>query len=605
MRPIDTIKANKIIEWAFNNKQPPFRIELYPTAYCNLFCKFCFANTLRKYSNKISTKRLYEIVKQGLDAGVEEWIIAGAGEPFCKPETSLKIMEMIKEKSRYGSINTNGTLFTYNLIKALIEMQWDQVLFSIDAPVKEIHDYLRGQKGVFKKAREALLLFKNLKKKYKSDLPVTAITMVITNKTYNLIDEMVKFAINTGCTFLGLINLQILIPSHNKLKLTDKMIDELFMSFERAKKIAKKAGLSTDIDSIMDKNLFKSAYNMDKLLINLNNRNDKCINSSNPSSEYESIATNKVPSSENPLIEFDTRFLNLPCYTPWFNLVINPFGQIGTCSICQWDYDLNKHSVYEAWHSEIFESLRTSILNKEIFKFCKGCSSNLFTKNIETKKTLLNALETKLLTLADKYKLSTIVNTFEKFFDKVTAYRNIARICLKQNKPSTALKYIKKAFNLSASPEDGRTCAMILKSLDKLNEAEQILLKNKNDYWNLIELGHIYLKKKLLNKAESYFLKAGTLNRTNSFYLTGLGYVFLEKKDFLKAIQYFKKAFKFDKSNSDGWCRYGLMLCYQLINEKKKAIYWAQHAFRILPKDTPLSENVKAFLNSNNNQSTI
>ena len=127
--------TKRIVKYFLKNETPPpSRIELNPTNNCNLRCLHCELRGRPPYrpDEEIPEKRYKEIVREGIKLGVLAFNIVGGGEPLSRFDTTLMIMNEIKKNGAFGSINTNGTLFTRESIKRLVEIEWDEIRFSID-----------------------------------------------------------------------------------------------------------------------------------------------------------------------------------------------------------------------------------------------------------------------------------------------------------------------------------------------------------------------------------------------------------------------------------------------------------------------------------------
>ena len=152
------ISVSRLKKWMKGEKMGPVRIDIEPTACCNLKCKFCWQRNDKKlewcnYSNLISKERLKEIVKEGSALGVREWQIAGGWEPTANMEKTYPMLKLIKKHDMHGCITTNGTGFTKDQIKNLVAMGWDQILFSVEGPDAETHDSLTQVEGSFEKVK--------------------------------------------------------------------------------------------------------------------------------------------------------------------------------------------------------------------------------------------------------------------------------------------------------------------------------------------------------------------------------------------------------------------------------------------------------------------
>ena len=87
--------------------------------------------------------------------GVQEVFVLGGGEHFVHVGI-MHILETIKELGLYGILTTNGTLINKERSQQLLDMQWDEIHFSIDGATSSTHDTLRGKRGSFKKTVSTL-----------------------------------------------------------------------------------------------------------------------------------------------------------------------------------------------------------------------------------------------------------------------------------------------------------------------------------------------------------------------------------------------------------------------------------------------------------------
>lgn len=190
--------------WSEGKEAPPLHIDIEPTSSCNLRCKFCWTRSKERVKNcqylrTLTNKKLLEIVNEAAKLGVKEWEIAGGWEPMFKPNAVFKIMTLIKKYGMYGSITTNGNLFTRNMIKKLVEIGWDRILFSLEGPDAETHDFLTQVKGSFKRETRNIRLFNEWKEKLGKKKPLYSIHSVLTNKNYDKLERMIELGKELGC----------------------------------------------------------------------------------------------------------------------------------------------------------------------------------------------------------------------------------------------------------------------------------------------------------------------------------------------------------------------------------------------------------------------
>lgn len=193
-------------------------VQLEITGSCNMHCKHCRAADLPKQIiDKDQMSKIIDflnIVKSD-DLRVN---ISG-GEPFLHPYL-IDCLSMLKNNSiDKFVITTNASLVTDSILKKLDKLELSHLCLqvSIDSIDKNVHNAFRGFPNAFEKCEEVLEKIKNYKNIESS------IRMTITENTINEIDDMIKFAINKGCS---LISFGSVIPFGNasdcKLSFLDK-----------------------------------------------------------------------------------------------------------------------------------------------------------------------------------------------------------------------------------------------------------------------------------------------------------------------------------------------------------------------------------------------
>jgi len=362
-------EAVRRLEMWYNGKRaPPLHIDIEPTSSCNLKCMFCWTRSEERirncqYQRKLSDKRLVEIVKEAAKLGVLEWEIAGGWEPMTRPKVVFRMMTLIKKYGMYGSITTNGTLFTEKMIKKLVEIGWDRILFSLEGPNAEIHDYLTQVKGSFRKETKNILLFKKWKEKLGKDKPLYSIHCVLNNKNYDKLEEMIELGYRLGCEGVNFEPLMIWSKEGEKLKLSEDQMKELKVHVERAVKRARELGIHSNVGE----------WREEKLVIKRDMR--------------EILKRNLKCDGKN--------LLNSPCFLPWLNMEIRVSGRVVACRVCNdesgCENALDK-PIKEIWFGRYFNELRGKFLRGELPNYCKDCASGLVLKM----KNLREALKRKI-----------------------------------------------------------------------------------------------------------------------------------------------------------------------------------------------------------------
>ena len=116
------------------------------TRKCNARCKHCIVDALYEKENELSTERILKLIEELHDEGCEDITFTG-GEPFLREEWPLFV-----QKARSLNMNvvmmTNGLKINDAIIKTLAMFNVSLGI-SLDGSSSEIHDGVRGVKGIF------------------------------------------------------------------------------------------------------------------------------------------------------------------------------------------------------------------------------------------------------------------------------------------------------------------------------------------------------------------------------------------------------------------------------------------------------------------------
>jgi len=141
----------------FTDKKRLAWIVVEVTNACNLNCKWCYANS--GYKAKIRRehmpkKKLDRLLKMLSESGVRQVTFSG-GEPTVYPHLRYAVKKA-KDLGLVVHMNTNGYLLTRRLSRELAGLGLSQVQINIDSMKSESHDSVRGRKGSFRRAVQAL-----------------------------------------------------------------------------------------------------------------------------------------------------------------------------------------------------------------------------------------------------------------------------------------------------------------------------------------------------------------------------------------------------------------------------------------------------------------
>jgi len=184
--------ANNIVE------RFPLNLDIEPTNACNLKCPFCYRSiaiennhyTFKKTGNMpldLFKSILEQITLDGI-CMVPAIKLTRRGEPLlCKD--IVKMIAMAKDAGVIDVImNTNATLLTEDLSEQIIDAGVDKILFSFDAPEKEVYEKIRIGAD-FESTLHNILKFVEIRNKKQAWGTLIRVGMVITEETAPYVED--------------------------------------------------------------------------------------------------------------------------------------------------------------------------------------------------------------------------------------------------------------------------------------------------------------------------------------------------------------------------------------------------------------------------------
>jgi MoaA/NifB/PqqE/SkfB family radical SAM enzyme len=353
-------EVSSVLDWITIGKAPPVVVELLFGDGCNQNCSFCYSHNGKKsplgsfkLKEKLSEKDYLRIIDECGVLGVKRIQISGEGEPLYNKKTSMLIMKKIKKHKIYGFINTNGVLFNERDIKSLVNLGWDMILFSVEGPNSEIHDSLVNLPGAFDKVMHNVARFNYWKKKLKKKTPDMEFKMILTNRNYDKIEEMVLLCQKLNVHF-RLDSLIVFHEQGKKLMLTSKQRESfknhLSKALELYKRFSKKNRLRFEVSDELYKDVFS------KLDRAINKKKDNSLK------VFQLFKTKR------------NKFLSSSCYFPWLRILIRTDGFTGPCGFCYTEDNVKNKSLNEIWTGQGYALIRYERLNQIMGKDCSLCS---------------------------------------------------------------------------------------------------------------------------------------------------------------------------------------------------------------------------------------
>ncbi len=210
---------------------------------CMLKCKQCDIWKTKPHppitydQAKIIIDKIYDWL------GVFQLLITG-GEPFMNPFLP-QIIEYCHQKGIYTIINSNGYLINNVLAQKIVSSHLNAITISIDGSNPITHDNIRGVKGSYRRAVNAIRLLNKYKYKSKSSYPKIYINTIVMKENIN---ELVDIAHISQIENTQEIIYQCLMPNfgtyhkqdYNKIASWPSNNKKLFRIFYKISKLKKR-----------------------------------------------------------------------------------------------------------------------------------------------------------------------------------------------------------------------------------------------------------------------------------------------------------------------------------------------------------------------------
>ena len=343
--------AARIRRWDKGEPRGPYTMELYPTMTCNIDCVFCDTTYRKgKQTGELTAEQYWRILDEAEELGVRRIFILGGGEPLVRKDVTPELMRRIKQAGMEGHIATNGTLFDEGLIAQVLDTNWDEIHFSLDAPDPAVNDYLRGRAGVFDLVAKAMCRLNGLKAlrgRGPMDAPRMLIHAVVTNKNHRMFADMVRFAAAVGAYRVNFDYLIAYRPEQNALKLDADEKAEVPGHAREGLAEAERLGLQTTLEHFLDTRTL--------------DRGEMTFESPGPRDAAHA-----------------------PCLNPWYYLVVHPDGKTSPCCVIPGIGDAATDGIKPVWlgaEGTFLGDLRANMVDKTMTELCRNCTVSIISRN--------------------------------------------------------------------------------------------------------------------------------------------------------------------------------------------------------------------------------
>ena len=187
------------------------------TNRCNLKCKYCIACNAHSYSDtdtfiRYQRKLFADISK----AGVISVLLSGGEPTLCSDLPS--IMDSISDHRYICMLDTNGTLLSDNLVKAIKN---NRIIprVSLDSTNQNVNDYCRGCTDSVLKGINSLIQCN----------VIPRINTVLTSINYDSIDILAQWLIDNGITKWHIFKLQTAFAPKSFWLTDDQFVEKINM----------------------------------------------------------------------------------------------------------------------------------------------------------------------------------------------------------------------------------------------------------------------------------------------------------------------------------------------------------------------------------------
>lgn len=207
-------------------KNRPFYTYISISNLCNANCMFCDIHEKKEVYCSLD---VYDLLDQLKEMGTKYIHFNGGGEPFVNKDI-LKYFEYATKLNLNIIFTTNGYALNENIIKRFREYNVKAILFSIDSYKAEIHNKIRGVKGIFEKATNNIKIIK----KICPDIKIV-INHVLNNKNIDSIKEFIHLKKELPYDFIN----PIVVKECPEYYFSDKQVKNYNISLKEIKDLMK------------------------------------------------------------------------------------------------------------------------------------------------------------------------------------------------------------------------------------------------------------------------------------------------------------------------------------------------------------------------------
>jgi len=316
-------------------------------------------------------------VEQAVELGVRQWCVLGGGEPLLRREIILPALDSIKKMDAMDfEIITNGSAFSPDLIEGLGDVCQEKykddkeqalVQATISVPGDEkTYSEVTGH-DMYEKVIENLSLFKTVKEKTGLRHPIVQVNIVVHKRNLEAVEEKLKF-------FSDLQVEQIALHPLRPYAETKELVEDIAPDLEELKAVIEVASQVKESGV-----LGKSNLSLDPITSHV--------------PQLEKQSSEGIDPEGMEAEEEEHEMLSYRCFEPWYDLLINPDGQVGRCAAFatrKEPVNVRKERLKEIWFGDYLNQVRENVIQKKPMEGCYPCGlmSNTLILKWEMKKLI-------------------------------------------------------------------------------------------------------------------------------------------------------------------------------------------------------------------------
>lgn len=352
----------------------PWKIFIEVSLSCNLRCITC-AHSKSTFGG-IMKDETFEHIKPVL-ASARVIHEVGYGEPLLN-KTFVEKLRYLKQSDIFVDIYSNGMLLNKETAGHLVDLQLDQITFSIDGGTKETFEAVRSGAN-YSKVLENIDALHRIKTQKKSKRPFLRVNYVGMRRNIKELPMAIRTLSKIGIKELVLSDMSPPDPdlAQECLYYYKDVADQVI---ERSKKIAAQCRLNLIVPSAFnDPEIVQTYYNMSGGCPGSMDQNEEFFPNSIEYSDQTNQLANIQPADQSDDNENDCKYADsykkYPCYEPWQTIYITYDGNVRPCCAMSESFgNIMQSSIEDIWNNKKYRLLRKTVNSKKpAFKACRHC----------------------------------------------------------------------------------------------------------------------------------------------------------------------------------------------------------------------------------------